>query len=262
MPQVLGQPLHMLLPEASASATPSASARLRRRRRRQRAAWGSARTSRACAADGERFDAEASISHVELDGQTYFTAIRARRQRDASLSQRALADSESRFRGLAAAAPVGIFQADASGRCQYVNERWTCISRHEPVRSLLGNGWLRGVHPADRGSVQQAWRDCSGRQIHLRVAFSLPARPMAAKPGSWAAPWPATVPKARIDGHIGTVTDITESHRQSQALERAMSEAESAARAKSLFLANMSHEIRTPLNAVIGMTTLAAGHAR
>ncbi len=60
----------------------------------------------------------------------------------------------------------------------------------------------------------------------------------------------------KVDGFIGTVTDVTESHQQSQALERAKSEAEAAARAKSLFLANMSHEIRTPLNAVIGMTTL------
>ena len=59
-----------------------------------------------------------------------------------------------------------------------------------------------------------------------------------------------------ISGYIGTVTDVTESHLQSPALERAKPEAESAARAKSLFLANMSHEIRTPLNAVIGMTTL------
>jgi PAS domain S-box-containing protein len=52
------------------------------------------------------------------------------------------------------------------------------------------------------------------------------------------------------------VRDVTEQRRAEHALERAKSEAEAAARAKSLFLANMSHEIRTPLNAVIGMTTL------
>ncbi|MBL8333257.1 MAG: response regulator, partial [Rubrivivax sp.] len=52
------------------------------------------------------------------------------------------------------------------------------------------------------------------------------------------------------------VRDVTEQRRAERQLERAKSEAEAAARAKSLFLANMSHEIRTPLNAVIGMTTL------
>ena len=41
------------------------------------------------------------------------------------------------------------------------------------------------------------------------------------------------------------------------ALREAKSEAEEAARAKSMFLANMSHEIRTPMNAIIGMSYLA-----
>jgi signal transduction histidine kinase/ActR/RegA family two-component response regulator len=39
-------------------------------------------------------------------------------------------------------------------------------------------------------------------------------------------------------------------------LAEAMTEAESASRAKSHFLANMSHEIRTPMNGILGMTDL------
>ena len=41
-----------------------------------------------------------------------------------------------------------------------------------------------------------------------------------------------------------------------EALKKAKTEAEAAARSKSEFLANMSHEIRTPMNGVIGMTGL------
>jgi len=69
----------------------------------------------------------------------------------------------------------------------------------------------------------------------------------------------ASISHVELDGQTyftAILRDVTERHAQSQALERAKSAAEAAARAKSLFLANMSHEIRTPLNAVIGMTTL------
>lgn len=39
-------------------------------------------------------------------------------------------------------------------------------------------------------------------------------------------------------------------------LEKALQDAETAGRAKSIFLANISHELRTPLNGIMGMTQL------
>jgi len=249
---VAGQPLALLLPE---DARQRHERHMREFARAERAArrMGERSEIHGRRADGTLFDAEASISHVELEGRTWFTAI----LRDVSDRRQAAARlqaSEARFRGLAAAAPVGIFQADAEGRLTYVNERWSEIAGMG-ADEAAGTGWLRALHPGDRARVRQAWREAvAGRRpFQLRFRFLRPDGSETWVMGSAVADHDGG---GAVNGHIGTVTDITESHHQSLALERAKSEAEAAARAKSLFLANMSHEIRTPLNAVIGMTTL------
>ncbi|MCA8931830.1 MAG: PAS domain-containing sensor histidine kinase [Rhodospirillaceae bacterium] len=54
----------------------------------------------------------------------------------------------------------------------------------------------------------------------------------------------------------GTVRDITDRKAAERAMRDALSEAESANRAKSAFLASISHELRTPLNAILGFSEL------
>ena len=57
--------------------------------------------------------------------------------------------------------------------------------------------------------------------------------------------------------YILVLSDRTEDKRRNQALQEAVSAAESANRAKSTFLSNMSHDIRTPMNAIVGFSVLA-----
>ncbi len=54
--------------------------------------------------------------------------------------------------------------------------------------------------------------------------------------------------------------EMEENLRESAAkLQIALTEAQSASRAKSEFLSRMSHEMRTPMNAIVGMTAIAQG---
>ena len=72
-------------------------------------------------------------------------------------TERALRESEERFRLLADFIPQLVWTADADGRCDFLNRRWveyTGIATEEQ----LGLKWLDRVHPDDRPALIDAWR--------------------------------------------------------------------------------------------------------
>lgn len=58
---------------------------------------------------------------------------------------------EARFKVIAEASPLGIFQTDAAGNCLYTNPRWREIYGI-PLEQSLGGKWRELIHPDDRES--------------------------------------------------------------------------------------------------------------
>ncbi len=142
------------------------------------------------------------------------TRLNRRLEMDIQLRQRtqaALEEKERMFRLLTAASPVGIFQADAEGRCIYVNERLERVTGRSAA-DLKENGWRSIVHPDDLPGALEEWI----RAARARHDFELSLRVLTPKGESrWVFVRGATIRSAegRVSGFVGTVEDVSEQQR-------------------------------------------------
>jgi PAS domain S-box-containing protein len=157
---------------------------------------------------------DGTVFPVDIFGHDLFFAGRQARivlAVDVTLQERATAEllaSELRFRALSDSAPLGIFESGPSGRCTYCNPALLKIVGR-PQTEVLRFGWARVLHPADRVTVRDAWRNAaragqrwSGEvRLLMRDGSVRWARVLAA---------PNKDASGRVIGFVGTVDDITQ----------------------------------------------------
>lgn len=212
-------------------------------------------------------------------------------EKQISVVNKALSESEERYRTLVQTIPDIVYKVDTEGKFVFINNSIRSLG-YEPS-DLIGKHFSSIIHPNDLPSIsrESVYEQLKGkvigegnapklfdeRRTGNRKTTNLEIR-LVPNPESDVTQemvgyynemfnfgeviatgqydQPSTNPKASLKGTVGIIRNITERKKSEEILRMAKVQAETAAEAKSNFLAVMSHEIRTPMNGVVGMTEL------
>jgi diguanylate cyclase (GGDEF)-like protein/PAS domain S-box-containing protein len=188
----------------------------------------------ACARDGTPFDHESEI--VEPDGSRKWLRVIGEAVRDShgkivrvhgafqniteqKWADRAIEQSQLRFRQLADAMPQIVWTADPDGTIDYANQTlsdYTGLTQDD----LKSNRWISAVHTQDVEQSVAAW----SASVHSGREFSTAYRVRSAKEGSYRWHQVKAVPIRDEQGTIvkwyGTATDIHDFKSATEEIER------------------------------------------
>ena len=130
--------------------------------------------------------------------------------------EKALSDSEKRFRTLAESAPIGIFQANGQGQLTFINPSWA-NKVGKTVDEMLGRGWVDALASLEAIQADPPFRGFEPGMVRRRtLEFRAP---------DGSSLWMDTYNTAEFDengavtGYYGAAVDITEQKQASEKLE-------------------------------------------
>ncbi|MCC5634677.1 PAS domain S-box protein [Nostoc sp. CHAB 5844] len=144
---------------------------------------------------------------------------------DRKYAELALQASQLRYQTLAEASPVGIYHTDELGNCIYLNQRWCDITGLKQSEAM-GTGWAKALHPEDRDRVFAIWSEAVAAKSPYKCEHRF-LRPDGKSVWVICQSLPEIDENGEIIGHVGTITDITDSKLAETAL-RESSEREKA----------------------------------
>ncbi|MCX7012680.1 MAG: PAS domain S-box protein [Candidatus Sumerlaeota bacterium] len=219
--------------------------------------------------DGRVVDLEISVAYLPSVSRlvNFMRDITDRKR-----MEKALRESEERYRLLVENQTDMIAKTDLEGRMQFASPT-LCDMVGKAPEEVIGRSFLQYVHEDDRAGMIASFQELAKPPYSSHVEIRVPTRRGLRWQG-----WNNRAQfddRGRLVASIGVGRDITERKQAEEELRRsrdhlaqlnlelaeAHDSAQAASRAKSTFLANMSHELRTPLNSIIGFSRIVSRKA-
>lgn len=134
-------------------------------------------------------------------------------------AEKALRESEARYRQMVEAIPMLAWRASADGRVVEMNSRWGAYTGQAPEESM-GLGWMKALHPTDRRMASGWGRDEARGVAVLEAEHRLRRASDGRYRWHLVRAMPVRDDSGTIMGWVGAATDIEHQKRVEDELER------------------------------------------